>query len=96
MHTNHLQFVKLHIEFISGETKEINVTAVDEAGARQNYEVTELKDDTEYGFRLYSAADTRRSLASTLVVVRTAHKRQYHLVCHCFCNYYRNCHSSIN
>ena len=48
--------------------------AVVEVNARQSYEVTGLDADTEYGFRLYSATDARRSQSSAFVVARTAHR----------------------
>jgi len=75
---------KIKQNFVSGETYRVAVSAVDEAGAEQNYEVTGLKEDTEYGFRLYSSADARRSPSSTLFIVRTARNGQYRLICYRF------------
>ena len=46
--------------------------AIDAAGARQYCEIAGLKDDTRYGFRVYSSAGARRSPPSAFVVTRTA------------------------
>ena len=45
--------------------------AVHEADTRQSYEITGLRDDAEYVFRLYSSTDARRSQSSVSVVIRT-------------------------
>jgi len=70
-----VQSVK-YTECIAGDTQQVTVPAAAEVEARQSYEVTGLRDDTQYGFRLYSSTGARRSQSSAFVVVRTAHKGQ--------------------
>jgi len=72
------------------------VPAIDETGARQNYVLSGLKHDTEYGFRVYSSRDERISSSSAFVFVTTAQNGYCHTDTFAFDISYSHCKGELD